>query len=419
MAELLTVASMVWALRLVESRWGVEGLGEYLNMRRAIPLLQLPCLCGIGLGLCRLVAMSGGERGGEERWRLLGSALAIVAVALSLFMAGVWAAAEPLSRLLLGTAVDPLAMLAVSFCLPGLVLHGVIHGWLSGHMRTPLACLLQWANLGLLPLATIFLAPPGVAAYFAWLGVGWGVFSALVLATILVTDRAGRRNLWPDRKSIVRLLTYGLPRVPTEFLWGAYTALPTLLLIYVAQDPRQGLAEVAYLGTAISAVAMLGSGFAPLGQITLPMTSAELHRGDLTGIRRRLVRLTGVTLGLAIALTMVGWLLTPLLLGGYFGPRMLPASPVVRLVLLGGVPYCMYVVLRSFLDALSPFPINGKNIALAMLFLATIGLALGSVNLIPVAFCGSLFVLGIASLADGWRLTAAGRVQAASPRRGP
>ncbi|MBM4002277.1 MAG: hypothetical protein FJ295_03185 [Planctomycetes bacterium] len=406
-AELLTVASIVWAMRLVESRWGVEGLGEYLNMRRAIPLLQLPCLCGIGLGLCRLVAMSGGgESGTVLRGRLLASALTIVGVALAFFTLGIWMAAEPLSRLLLGAAVDPLSMIAVSVCLPGLVMHGVIHGWLSGHLRTPLACLLQWVNLGLLPLATIFLGPDGVAEYFVWLGIGWGATAAIVLAAIVGTDRVGLRHLRPEKQSIVRLLSYGLPRVPSELLWGAYTALPTLLLIYFGQGPRHELAEVAYLGTAVSAVLMLGSGFAPLGQITLPTVSAGLQRGDLAGVRRRLIRLTGATLVLSGLLTLAAWWLTPVLLGGYFGPRMLLASPIVRTVLSGGVPYCLYVVLRSFLDALSPFPINGKNIALAILFLATIAIALGSVNLIPVAFCGSLFVLAFVSLVDGWRLTA-------------
>lgn len=406
-SELIVLASMLLTMRWTAQAWGPEGLGEFVMARRTLGLLQLPLLCGTILGLSRSVAMARVQTSTRGAQAYLLAALAIVFVSSLFGIAILIVFSNACSLMLLGSSSATGTLLAVTACLPSLLIHGVLYGWFCGRRELALACTLQIVNQGMVPYALLAFSPAGSRDYFCSLAICWGVTTLSVLIWTVMRESRPARPIAECRQAAAILLRFGLPRVPADFLLGLFLALPTLLATHMGGNGEQALEQVGFLGIAVSMNTMLGAAFAPLGPIILPIASESFALGRVADLRGQLIRLVVFTsLAASLAALMLGTI-APWLIGWYFGEQFLPAVGIVRVTLIGSVPYCLYVILRSMLDGIREFPLNGKNILLATIALLAIAIALQSPDLLPVAFSGSLFVLGLATVFDGWRLTMA------------
>ncbi len=404
-SEFLVIAGMLLTMRLAAFAWGTAGLGEYVNARRTLGLLQLPLLCGVILGLSRSVAMARAQGTPRAEQHLLTAAFGIVALTSVLGLGIVGTFSTQFTQLFFGGTSDVATLQAVLWCLPGLLLHGVIYGWFCGRRETVAACAWHVLNHGLLPTVLCLFCTHSVRQYFVALAWGWGLTSGFGCIGLAAHERLHRISFDRWRAAAIQLLRFGVPRVPADLLLGAYLALPTLLTTHLAATTADVREQVAFVGIGVSLTTMLGSLFAPLGPLTLPAASASLVAGRTDELRSRLVVLTLFAFGASLILVTFLEVIAPWLIAWYFGEQFRPAVSQVRITILGAIPYCLYIVLRSMLDALREFPLNGKNILLATVSLLVIGIAVKSSQLIPVAFCASLFVLGTATVIDGWKLT--------------
>jgi O-antigen/teichoic acid export membrane protein len=396
--EFLVLAASLLALRLAARYWGTAGFGEFVIARRVFGMLYLPVLGGLGLALTRYMASYRDEHP-ESVGQYLGAAfLALLPLlALQALILNLWP--QALGRLLLGTDGYRGLMRSLSLAVAGLALHGLAYGAFRGLLDMRRANLLQALDMGVVPLALFAVSGLRVETYVALLGSVWLVAGAgavlWLLARHLGSARGGGGAALRGRAR--ELLGYGLPRVPGEFALGALLALPVTLAARFA-----GVAEAGYVGLGVAVVQMVGSVFAPLGQVLLPMVSARARQAhhDLVG---EVSRLTWICVGLA-ALALVGIeLLAGLGVTLYLGPAFVPAVPLVRITVLGAVPYVAYVVLRNILDALHVVPLNAKNLVIALAgFLAGAFLNPSPVG-VTASFAVSLGILGGLTVWDARR----------------
>lgn len=398
-AEFGTLAAGLLVLRLAASNWGTLGFGEFVLARRALSLLQLPLLCNMGIALSRYVAMAEGRAGPSRSSYLL--AASTVGLAASLGAAAVLLVlAAPAAALMFGSSEFTPDVRRIALALPGLVLHGVAYGYYRGRLQMLRANALQVINLGVVPVVAVVIATESVSQALLVLAAGWNLVTICFLVPpIMAALATGRPEI---RAARAELLRFGLPRVPGEFALAALFSLPTVLAAHFG-----GIEEAGYVGLGVSLLSMVGSMYAPLGQIVLPLVSATAAKGTTGTLRRDVRRLwiACVTTGAVMVgglFAGAGWLVTM-----YVGAAFLPAVPVVRLVLLAGVPHVTYVVLRNVLDALEPRPLNARNLVTALGIFVAVAVMIGRHEGVSVAFTVGVTVLGALSLRDANRLLSA------------
>jgi O-antigen/teichoic acid export membrane protein len=191
------------------------------------------------------------------------------------------------------------------------------------------------------------------------------------------------------------LLRFGLPRVPGEFALVGLFAIPTLLAVR-----SQGVVAAGQFSAALSILTTASGAFAPVGLVILPRASAQVATGDMAGLRRLVLKILGLGILLATIGVVVGELLIPPFVTWYFGAAFVPAIPIFRTVLLGAVPYAVYILMRSILDALDVKAVNSRNLIITLGVVVILCLVNRSITWTSWSIVASLLLLGLLTLRD-------------------
>jgi O-antigen/teichoic acid export membrane protein len=392
LAEFATLAAGLLVLRLAAWHWGPSGFGEYVLVRRTLALVQLPVLCNMGIALSRFVAISKvGGRCTRQSYLVAATIVAVgAATVASLVLMG---AAAPVAVLMFGDTRYARLVRAVGLAVPGIVLHSVAYGYFRGRLQMLTANALQIVNLGVVPVLIFAIPHITVLQAVIALAACWNVVAIVAIAGPLWS--AVRESHGSSMPAVRELLRYGLPRVPGEFALAALFALPTTLAAHFG-----GIEQAGFVGLGVSLLSLVGSMFAPLGQIVLPSVSTMAAQGETAALRRGVWRLwlASVTIAAAMVVVLAGFARQLIVL--YVGSAFLPAVPVTRLLLLAGVPYVTYVVLRNVLDALDTRPLNARNLVVALLLFAIVALVAGRPEAVAGALVIAVTVLGLLSFRD-------------------
>ncbi len=400
LAELVVLAAGLLTLRVAATYWAAPEFGAYLLARRTISFLYVPSLLGLGVSLPRWVALrvGSGDAGGPRAYLL--AALVLVAGPLGLATAALLALPGSAADVLFGDARYRDLSPALLACLAGTAFHVLAYGWFRGHLQLIRANVLQVVNQAAVPLLPFLLPGLPPAQLLTVVGVAWIAVSAGTLGLALLGTRAGPSPPAGALRSRVRELAgYGIPRMPGDVALAALLSLPATLTAHLS-----GLEQAGYVSFGLAVLSMLGSGFAPIGVVLLPHATAMAARGQFNELRRAIRRLTaaGVALGalgvlaiLALAHTVVVW---------YLGPQFEPAVPIVRLLAVGGLPYVLYVLLRTPIDALSVRALNARNLGVGLAAFLAGALLFQSVTGVAASLVGALCLTGVLTLVDTWRL---------------
>jgi O-antigen/teichoic acid export membrane protein len=174
-----------------------------------------------------------------------------------------------------------------------------------------------------------------------------------------------------------------------------------------------GVVAAGQFSAALSVLGILAGAFAPVGLVLLPRASAQAATGDIEGLRRLVLKILISGILLAATGVIIGEILIPPFIHWYFGPAFAAAIPVFRACLIGAVPYAIYILMRSILDAVDVKAVNSRNLIIA--FVAATGLCLFNTSLMWMSFSivASLTLLGALTLRDTWsRLRTASTVSA-------
>jgi O-antigen/teichoic acid export membrane protein len=398
LTEIVVTLSGILLLKLAASMLGPEGFGEYALSRRAVGLLYLPLVLGLGIAAPRYIAiartgtMPGYSDGAFALATLTAGLIPPLAIAALLNLAPAWSA-----TLLFGTSSLEGLVAPASIALAGIALHSMVYTVYRGRSEMGVANLMQLVNLGIVPVAVFAGGQRSAPAVLALTGAGWLGVSSVALAHVLYRERAGLSGLATMRRHLDVLLRFGIPRVPGEFALVGLFAIPALIAVRA-----HGVVPAGQFSAALSVLGMLAGAFAPVSLVVLPRASAQAATGDIEGLRRLVRKILGGGILLAATGVIIGEILIPPFIQWYFGPAFVAAIPVFRACLIGAVPYAIYILMRSILDALDVKAVNSRNLIIALVM--TTGLCLYNSSLMWMSFSivASLTLLGALTLRDTW-----------------
>lgn len=396
LTELIVIACGVLLLKLAASILGPIGFGEYALSRRAVGLMYLPLVMGLGIAAPRYIAITRAGAMGDYSESSFAIAALTAGLLPLLFVVVLLNLAPALgATIVFGTrSLAPLIPPATA-ALAGIALHGLVYAVYRGRSEMHFANLLQLVNVGLVPVGVFALGAGTAASVLAATGTGWLVVSGIGLTHVLIRERAEWRGFASMRQHLRILLRFGLPRVPGEFALVGLFAIPALIAVRT-----HGIVAAGQFSAALSVLTMASAAFAPVGVVLLPRASAQFATGDFDGLRRLVFKILAGGILLATAVVVVGEILIPLFIRWYFGPAFVSAIPVFRACLIGTIPYAIYILMRSILDAVDVKALNGRNLIIALG--AAVGLCLVSQSIIWMSYAivGALALLAALTLRD-------------------
>ena len=394
--ELFVTISGILILKLAASLLGPAGFGEYSLSRRAIALLYLPLVMGLGIAAPRYIAiaragaMSGYSESAFATAALTAGLLPPLTIALLLnLVPGMGATA------LFGSESLSYLVPAATIGLAGIALHTMAYAVYRGRSEMRFTNVLQIMNLAVAPPLAFAIAEGNAASVLTMTGGLWLAFSGLALIHILFRERADWRGLATMRQHLGVLLRFGLPRVPGEFALVGLFAIPSLLAVRT-----HGIVEAGQFSAALSVLTMAAGAFAPVGLVVLPRASAQAATGDYSGLRKLVLRILAGGILLATTGVVIGELVLPSFIEWYFGSAFVPAIPYFRAVLLGAIPYAIYILMRSILDALDVKAMNSRNLIITLSVLVILCLVNRSLMWMSASIVGSMTLLAALTLRD-------------------
>ena len=396
LTEILVTISGILLLKLAASLLGPVGFGEYALSRRAVGLLYLPLVMGLGIAAPRYIAIA--RAGALEKYSesafatatLSAGLLPALVVVLLLNLRADWGAILFFGTSELAGLVPP-----ATLALAGIALHSMVYSIYRGRSEMGFANAMQLLNLGVIPVAVFALAHHSASAILTATGAGWLLVSGVALLHVLFRERKGWRGIASLTEHLRLLLRFGLPRVPGEFALVGIFAIPALIAVRA-----HGVVAAGQFSAAMSVLAMASGAFAPVGLVILPRASAQAATGDIAGLRRLCLRILGGGILLASAGVLVGELVFPSFIRWYFGAAFVPAIPVFRAVLIGAIPFAVYILMRSILDALDVKAVNSRNLIITLIVLTVLCLADSGLMWMSVSLVACLSLLGLLTLRE-------------------
>jgi O-antigen/teichoic acid export membrane protein len=325
------------------------------------------------------------------------AAIGIVMASSAIGLTAINSAPALTARVLFGESVYAPMVWPLSVATFGMVLHGVAYGLFRGRLELKRANALQFANLGVVPLAVFLAGGLTVSRLVLVLGWIWVAVATIALAVGLRTPDGERST--ERRSARSELLEYGVPRIPGEFALAALFALPAILAAHLGD-----VAAAGYIGFATSLLTMVGSVFAPIGVIVLPAVSQAIATKQSSLLWRDVRRIALACAAAAGLMVILLEMAAELVVKVGLGPGFVAAIEPVRIVLIAGVPFVLYVVLRNVLDAASVWPFNARNLMVAVGALVAQIVVFRRADFVPVALVLSVVVLGLMSARDTYRV---------------
>lgn len=339
--EFSVLVSQIISYKLAAHFLGQHGFSEYAVVRRAVSLISPLPLLGMAVGLPRYIAYSNGagDRDATERYygatlRCVGSAIAVCVLLLNILQ-------SKFAFLIFGDRAYSGLILPVSVLVAGASLHALVYSYFRGHLAMGRANILQFTNLGLVPILCFIVLRLPVQRFLLLLGAAW-----LCIALIALCSTPVRSIALPASRETAELLRYGLQRLPGDFILLGLLSVP---VIFVAH--RSGLEQAGFVAFAISVLSMIGAFFSPIGLILLPKASALLAAGKKDVLRVHVNRLIRVAITVSALATVLIFVFARFFIRAYLGAGFEQAVGTMQWVVLGAVPYALFTVLRNLIDA--------------------------------------------------------------------
>lgn len=381
--------------RIANQQFDEYGFSEYSILRRTVSFLLPLMMVGLGVSIPRYISLE------PKRNSYFFSGLIGIVISGTLLLTALGIGRSFFSEIFFGdekysSFIFPMGILLMTYGL-----HAIIYGFLRGKLNIYLANFVQFINVGVIPLTVLFLSD-SVLDLIYLNTIALFVSCAIVIGIIFKKyDILVKKKLAKEDSKV--LLRYGLPRVLGDFALLAILTLPTYIVLEIQGDILVG-GDVAYCMTLLN---LVGAAFSPISLVLLPEIASFItqKRQDLIQKRFKIFVIVG------LSLTTVGYLLfyffteffLQILLGSNFRPNLIEYS---RIVLLSSFGYGLYIILRSFLDAIHVRATNAYNLLICLgvyLIFVYFGISNeSSVQYFLYSFVISLILLGIITFVQAY-----------------
>jgi len=396
--EGLFILSYLLVFRLVADHFGPTGFGEYALARRTLAFLLPIGAVGLDVAITRYVAYAAGRP--REQTSYLPPAIGLVAIAVGLQSAVLLALQGFWADLFFGSSAYSDLIPALALMVAGNALFAVAYGNYRGNLRITSANGLRILAHAMLPFAAALAVHGSVTQLLYVIGGGW---VALSIAALAITPMS-------IEKPIARageLARYSVPRVPGDLLALVLFAVPGIVVAHVSDITVAG--EVAF---GIAALGLVASAVFPAGFVLLPVASRLIAAGSVDRLRAQVYGVGRVVIGLIlVAIVLFEVFATPIVTI-YLGPAFAGSVTTLRILMLGALPWGLYISLRSVIDARHKWPVNALNVGIAFAVFAVLMLTLrvwfDDAAIVVPTFVLSLYVLGGLTLIEVRRITRGG-----------
>ena len=108
----------------------------------------------------------------------------------------------------------------------------------------------------------------------------------------------------------------------------------------------------------------------------LPVAARLLAAGKVRQLRSEVVDVVGITLAATLVLVVLLEVFAAPIVEIYLGPNFKSSVDILRLTLIGALPWAAYITLRSVIDARHVKPINARNLVISFLLAVVLAFVL-------------------------------------------
>ena len=341
--------------RIANEKMTEIGFSEYTLSRRNISFLQPLLMIGLGVAVPRYVSIF------PQRNSFLPASLFLMSIVSILLLMILTFGSAVFSNLFFGNEKYQIYILPMALLLVGYGFHAILYGFLRGKKEVYFSNLIQLLNIGILPVLVLFYTQD--VKLLLYINSVLLLFNCLIFITIVFIKNGIKIELQSCKEDAVVMLKYGLPRVLGDFALLALLTFPTYIALSMQKNVLVG-GDVAY---SITLFNLVGAAFGPLSLVLLPEIAGFLAEKRVDLIKKRFY----VFLVISLLLTLFGYALfyffhdvvLNVLLGNKHRSSIFE---IASIVLLGSFGYVLYIVLRSFLDAIHVKAKNATNLIVSL-----------------------------------------------------
>ena len=156
-------------------------------------------------------------------------------------------------------------------------------------------------------------------------------------------------------------------------------------------------------------VGMIAVAVFPVGFVLLPVASRLLAAGSVDRLRGQVFIVARVAVGLIVIAVAIFELFATQIVDIYLGPAFAGSVATLRVLMLGALPWGIYMSLRTVIDARHKRPVNAINVGISFAFFVALMLVLqiwmDAASVVVPVFVISLYVLGALTVIELWRVT--------------
>ncbi len=367
LVKVITAVFGLLSYKLAIIYFGLEGFSEYSLGKRMISLLYSIFLLGLGVAIPRYLSMYRDDR--YERGSFFFSGLILILISNLVLMIILMFMREKLALFFFSSEKYAHLIFSIGISISGMLWHAFVFSYFRGSLKFLKANILQLVNLAVIPI-TAFLLSSSVYYVFFVSGILVILTSGIVLIK-LILEQSVIKNL--KILSIVRniktLITYGLGRVIGD------VGLATLFsIVPILSTQMYGIKVGGIVSFSISILNLLASFFSVIGIVLLPKLGFLYSTGKIDMIRNYTIKITIFTVVISTSIVFMGLGFGRFVLTFFINDFSSNYWDLMRLSFLAIVPYSIYVVLRSVIDAVYSTPYNALNvfISLSVLFVLSI-----------------------------------------------
>lgn len=341
--------------RLANEMMSDVGFSEYNLARRSVSLFQPLLMIGLGVAVPRYISMFP-----LKKSFLMGAAI-LLGISAILLGSIFFLFDSYFAQLLLGDSSYSNYIMPLFSLLFGICFHALVFGYLRGKQYVYYPNILQFFNIGVLPIAVILYAKD-VRAVLLINGLVLITTSLTLFLRIVLKNQTvySKKEFIEDCKI---LLKYGLPRVLGDFSLLLLITAPAYLILYI-QDDILISGDIAYSFTLLN---LVGAAFGPLGMVMIPEIASLMSKGENKLIEQRffvflIIGLIATSFGFTIFYFFNDFILQ-IILGADYRPSIAHVSVII---LKGSFGYALFIILRNFLDAIKVKAINSINLLVTL-----------------------------------------------------
>ncbi len=401
LVEFLLLVSGLLVYRLSNNFFGNEGVAELSIFKRIFSFAQPILLLGISTGITRYVTHS--KNSSQQFSFYFSSCTFFVAISLVLSILLI-PFSEEWSHLLFGNNSFSSFILPLSISIPGIYFHLMTFGYLRGRHDFKNANILQFVNMGLIPILAFFIGD-SLRSVLLITGSAWLGISAFSFFKI-VRKPSNKKNLRFQKSSLITLLRYGIPRVPGDIAFGGLFALP---IIIVSKFNYPELADK--MAFSLTLLNIVSAAFSPLSLMLLPTISQKIKNKQYKEIIQETKRAIWATVLLSSFGLLIYQIFTAELLELYLGEGSEYWIKDSQLIMSGAVFYALFIALRSVINAYYEKAVNSVNLLITLVYFCILFILVGMLKLDYVwfyyIFLSSLFLLMCLTLRSIYKMNVA------------